>query len=57
MDATLASLESKANERQAVSREEQLAILQGNAVRLFGFDLDKLAQTPGAQQPLGETDT
>lgn len=33
-----------------LSKEDQWAIVAGNAQRIFGFDIDKLAQTPAAQQ-------
>lgn len=33
-----------------LNQEEQWAIVAGNAERLFGFDLDKLAQTAAARQ-------
>ena len=35
-----------------VPAAERNAILRDNAVRIFGFDLDKLAETPAAQLPL-----
>jgi hypothetical protein len=34
-----------------VPSDESWAIVAGNAARLFGFDLDKLAQTAAAAQP------
>ena len=36
---------------QDVPREETDLMVAGNAARIFGFDLDKLAQTPAAAQP------
>jgi hypothetical protein len=38
-----------------LSKEDQWAIVAGNARRIFGFDIDKLAQTPAAQQSWRES--
>ena len=36
---------------EGVPDDEAWAIVAGNAARLFGFDIDRLAKTPAASRP------